>query len=49
LGVILTALALLQHVPLLAAHPHDAGEWTWVMIDLALAAGAFIIAETDGR
>jgi uncharacterized membrane protein len=44
LGVILTVLALLQHVPLLAANPHDAGGWTHGTLDIALAAGAFLIA-----
>jgi len=46
LGVILMALALLQHIPLLVANPYIAIEWTGAMLDLALAAGAFIIART---
>lgn len=44
LGVLLIALALLQHIPLLIANPYNAIEWTGGMLDLALAAGAFIIA-----
>jgi uncharacterized membrane protein len=44
LGILLIVLALLQHVPLLAANLHNAIEWTGVMLDLALAAGAFIIS-----
>jgi uncharacterized membrane protein len=44
LGIILVVLALLQHVPLLAANIHNAIEWTGAMLDLALAAGAFIIS-----
>lgn len=48
LGVILMLLLLLYHVPLLAADVYAAVEWTGAMLDLALAAGAFIIAETAG-
>jgi uncharacterized membrane protein len=44
LGIILVVLALLQHVPLLAANIRNAVEWTGAMLDLALAAGAFIIS-----
>jgi len=44
LGVILVVLAFLQHVPLLAANIRNAVEWTGFMLDLALAAGAFIIS-----
>jgi uncharacterized membrane protein len=44
LGVVLVVLALLQHVPLLAANIRNAVEWTGAMLDLALAAGAFIIS-----
>jgi len=46
LGMILTALALLRHIPLLVSNVHNAIEWTGAMLDLALAAGAFIIAGT---
>jgi uncharacterized membrane protein len=44
LGSILAVLALFRHVPLLAANVHNAGEWTGSMLDIALAAGAFIIS-----
>jgi uncharacterized membrane protein len=47
LGAVLIALALLQHIPLLIANPYNAIQWTGAMLDLALAAGAFIIAKTD--
>jgi len=49
LGTILTVLALLRHVPLLVRDPHNPGEWTGAFLDFALAAGAFIIAETLDR
>ena len=49
LGTILTALALLQHVPSMIKDPHNPGVWTGSMLDFALAAGAFIIAETLER
>jgi uncharacterized membrane protein len=49
LGTILTALAILQHLPLLLKDPHNAGEWTESLIETAVAAGAFIIAETMDR
>ncbi|HVV04212.1 MAG TPA: hypothetical protein VHC96_08310 [Puia sp.] len=46
LGTILTALALLQHVPRMITDPHNPGVWTPSMLDFALAAGAFLLAET---
>ncbi len=48
LGVILMLLLLLHHIPLLAANVYAGAEWTGTMLDLALAAGAFIIGETAG-
>lgn len=45
LGIILTVLALLQHVPLMVKNIHDPGEWTSLFIDLAVAGGAFILSE----
>jgi uncharacterized membrane protein len=44
LGVILLLLLLLYHIPVLAANVYAAVEWTGAMLDLALAAGAFIIS-----
>ena len=44
LGVFLMTLLLLHHIPLLAANVRNAIEWTGAMLDLALAAGAFIIS-----
>lgn len=49
LGIILTVLALLRHVPLMIKDPHNPVEWTGAFLDIALAAGAFIIAETVDR
>jgi len=49
LGTILTVLALLQHVPSMISNPHNPGVWTGSMLDIALAAGAFLIAETMDR
>jgi len=46
LGTILTALALLQHMPRMITDPHNPGVWTPSMLDFAVAAGAFLIAET---
>ncbi|MDO6433856.1 hypothetical protein Q4E93_24835 [Flavitalea sp. BT771] len=46
LGVLLMILLILHHIPLLAANIHNAIEWTGAMLDLALAAGAFIVAQT---
>jgi uncharacterized membrane protein len=46
LGIMLLALALFYHIPLLVANPYNAIQWTGAMLDLALAAGAFIIART---
>jgi hypothetical protein len=48
LGVILLLLLLLYHIPVLAANMYAAVQWTGAMLDLALAAGAFIIAEMAG-
>lgn len=44
LGVILLLLLLLYHIPVLAANVYAAVQWTGAMLDLALAAGAFIIS-----
>jgi len=44
LGIILTVLALLQHVPHMVTDPHNPGTWTGSMLDIALAAGAFILS-----
>ena len=44
LGVFLLILLLLYHIPLLVANVRNAIEWTGAMLDLALAAGAFIIS-----
>lgn len=44
LGVILLLLLLLYHIPVLADNVYAAIEWTGAMLDLALAAGAFIIS-----
>ncbi|HVU54257.1 MAG TPA: hypothetical protein VHD83_04345 [Puia sp.] len=49
LGIMLTALALLRHVPLLVTSPHNGGEWTNAFLDLALAAGAFILSVLLGK
>jgi uncharacterized membrane protein YphA (DoxX/SURF4 family) len=49
LGTILIVLALLQHVPSMVKDVHSAFEWTDSMLDIALAAGAFLIAETVDR
>lgn len=49
LGALLFTLFLLQHVPLLIKDPHNGGEWTGSMLDLALAAGAFIIGRSPSR
>lgn len=46
LGVLLFSLFLLQHVPLLIKDPHNGFEWTGSMLDLALAAGTFIIGRS---
>ena len=44
LGTILTVLALLQHVPSMVKDVHSAFEWTDSMLEIALAAGAFILS-----
>jgi uncharacterized membrane protein len=44
LGLLLMILLLLNHIPLLATNVRNAIEWTGTMLDLALAAGAFIIS-----
>ena len=49
LGTILTVLAILQHLPVLMKDPHNPVEWTDSLIEIAVAAGAFIIAETVDR
>jgi uncharacterized membrane protein len=46
LGITLTVLVLLQHVPRMVTDPHNPGVWTPSMLDLAVAVGAFLIAET---
>lgn len=45
LGVTLWLFALLQHVPLLVTESRNGMEWTSSMLDLAIAAGALIIAD----
>jgi uncharacterized membrane protein len=49
LGILLITLFLLQHLPLLIKDPHNGFEWTGSMLDLALAAGAFIIGRNPIR
>jgi uncharacterized membrane protein len=44
LGLLLLTLLLLHHIPLLAGNVRNAIDWTGAMLDLALAAGAFIIS-----
>jgi len=44
LGVTLLLFTLLLHVPLLVADSRNGQEWTTSMLDLAIAAGALIIA-----
>ena len=44
LGIFLSLMFLLRHVPLLVKDPHNGFEWTGSMLDLALAAGAVIIS-----
>lgn len=49
LATMLIVLALLQHVPLLVTDVHNPGVWTGSMLDIALAMGGFIVAETIER
>lgn len=42
LGVIIVLFALLYNLPLLISDVHNGQQWTGLMLDLALAAGAFI-------
>lgn len=45
LGAVLLLFAILLHLPLLVSNVRDPQEWTGAMLDLLIAAGAFIIAD----
>jgi uncharacterized membrane protein len=45
LGAVLLLFALLLHLPLLVSNVRNPQEWTTAMLDLLIAAGAFIIAD----
>jgi len=49
LGITLLLFALLLHGPLLVSNIRDGREWTGAFLDLAIAAGAFLVADSLPR